>query len=68
MVGRVDDQDDALLRFLAERGLVPDATLEVLEHAPFGGPISVRVGGRMVEVPPAAAEAVHVQTGVDGTS
>ena len=45
VVGRVDDQDDALLRFLAERGLVPDATLEVLEHAPFGGPISVRVGG-----------------------
>ena len=68
VVGRVDDRDDALLRFLAERGLVPDATLVVLEHAPFGGPISVRVGGRMVEVPPAAAEAVHVQTGVDTTS
>lgn len=67
IVGRVDDRDDALLRFLAERGLVPDATLEVLEHAPFGGPISVRVGGRMVEVPPAAAAAVHVQTGGDGT-
>ena len=30
VVGRVNDQDDALLRFLAERGLVPDATLEVL--------------------------------------
>ena len=63
--GRVNDRDDALLRFLAERGLVPDATLQVLEHAPFGGPISVRVGGRMVEVPPAAARAVH---GIDTTS
>ena len=28
--GRVDDHDDALLRFLAERGLVPDARVEVL--------------------------------------
>jgi DtxR family Mn-dependent transcriptional regulator len=61
-VGRVDDHDDALLRFLAERGLVPDAAVEVLGHAPFGGPISVRVDGeRVVEVPPAAADAVHVE-------
>ena len=44
VVGRVDDRDDALLRFLAERGLVPDAHVTVLAHAPFGGPISVRVG------------------------
>lgn len=61
VVGRVDDRDAALLRFLAERGLVPDAAVEVLGHAPFGGPISVRVDGeRVVEVPPAAAAAVHV--------
>jgi DtxR family Mn-dependent transcriptional regulator len=61
-VGRVDDRDDALLRFLAERGLVPGARVEVLAHAPFGGPISIRVGGeRVVEVPPAAAEAVDVE-------
>ena len=44
VVGRVDDRDDALLRFLAERGLVPEARVEVLGHSPFGGPISVRVG------------------------
>jgi DtxR family Mn-dependent transcriptional regulator len=61
-VGRVDDRDDALLRFLAERGLVPEVSVEVLGHAPFGGPISVRVGGdRVVDVPPAAADAVHVE-------
>jgi DtxR family transcriptional regulator, Mn-dependent transcriptional regulator len=62
VVGRVDDRDDALLRFLAERGLVPEARVQVLSHAPFGGPISVRVdGGRVVDVPPAAARAVHVE-------
>jgi DtxR family Mn-dependent transcriptional regulator len=60
VVARVDDQDDALLRFLAERGLVPDARIEVVGHAPFGGPIALRVGDdRMVDVPPAAAAAVH---------
>jgi DtxR family transcriptional regulator, Mn-dependent transcriptional regulator len=61
VVGRVDDHDDALLRFLAERGLVPEAHVTVLAHAPFGGPISVRVGERVVDVPPAAAHAVHVE-------
>jgi DtxR family Mn-dependent transcriptional regulator len=62
VVGRVDDRDDALLRFLAERGLVPEARIEVLGLAPYGGPISVRVGGdRIVDVPPAAAHAVHVE-------
>lgn len=62
VVGRVDDHDDALLRYLAERGLVPEARVEVLEHAPYGGPISVRVGdARVVDVPPAAAAAVHVE-------
>jgi DtxR family Mn-dependent transcriptional regulator len=62
VVGRVDDRDDALLRYLAERGLVPDVHVEVLSHAPFGGPISVRVGDdRVVDVPPAAAHAVHVE-------
>ncbi len=61
VVGRVDDRDDALLRFLAERGLVPDAGVEVLGHAPFGGPISIRVDDdTVVDVPPAAAAAVHV--------
>ena len=62
VVDRVDDHDDALLRFLFERGLVPDARIEVLEHAPFGGPISVRVhGDQVVDVPPEAARAVHVE-------
>lgn len=61
-IGRVDDRDDALLRFLAERGLVPGAEVEVMGQAPFGGPISVRVaGGALVDVPPGAAGAVHVE-------
>jgi DtxR family Mn-dependent transcriptional regulator len=62
LVGRVDDRDDAFLRFLAERGLVPGARVRVLAHAPFGGPLSIRVDGeREVDVPPAAAAAVYVE-------
>lgn len=60
-VSSVDDRDDELLRFLAERGLVPGAQLEVVELAPFGGPMSLRVGdGMAVQVPPVAARAVLV--------
>lgn len=61
VVASVDDHDDELLRFLAERGLVPGVALEVVELAPFGGPISMRLAdGSTVDVPPAAARAVHI--------
>ena len=43
-VARVRDDDPALLRYLAELGIVPDATLTVAQKAPFGGPMHVRVG------------------------
>jgi DtxR family Mn-dependent transcriptional regulator len=59
-VRRVSDHDPALLRWLAERGLVPDADVEVVGRTPFGGPVAVRVGEHVVEVPPDAARAVQV--------
>ena len=61
VVSRVNDRDPALLRWLAERGLVPGADLEVTGRTPFGGPVAVRVGDRSVEVPPDAARAVYVE-------
>ena len=42
---RVSDKDPEMLRYLAELGLVPGALLEVLECAPFNGPLRVRVQG-----------------------
>lgn len=63
-VSRVSDHDPALLRYLADKGLVPDAAVQVVRRGPFGGPIRVRVaGGRAVEVPPDAARAVRVAVG-----
>lgn len=61
VIHRVSDQDPALLRYLADKGLVPDATVEVVRRGAFGGPLGVRVaGGRVVQVPPDAARAVRV--------
>ena len=43
-VARVRDDDPALLRYLAELGIVPEAVVTVAERAPFDGPIHVIVG------------------------
>src|SRR5664279_2470876 len=43
-VVRVRDDDPALLRYLAELGIVPEAVLKVAERAPFDGPIHVTIG------------------------
>lgn len=45
-VARVRDDDPALLRYLAEIGIVPDATLVITNKAPFDGPLHVQVGSR----------------------
>ena len=61
VVDRVSDQDPALLRYLADKGLVPDAAVEMVRRGAFGGPLGVRIaGGRVVQVPPDAARAVRV--------
>ena len=61
VIHRVSDQDPALLRYLADKGLVPDTAVEVVRRGAFGGPLAVRVaGGRVVQVPPDAARAVRV--------
>jgi len=44
-VARVRDDDPALLRYLAELGLVPEAEVTITERAPFDGPLHVRVRG-----------------------
>jgi DtxR family Mn-dependent transcriptional regulator len=41
-VARIPDGDPELLRYLGELGLVPDAGVEMLAQAPFGGPVTVR--------------------------
>jgi DtxR family Mn-dependent transcriptional regulator len=41
---RVSDQNPEKLCYLGKLGLYPDTEVEVLERAPFGGPLRVRIG------------------------
>jgi DtxR family Mn-dependent transcriptional regulator len=42
---RVSDSDPEMLRYLAEQGIRPGASLRVTERQPFGGPLFVEVEG-----------------------
>ncbi len=44
-VTRVPDGDSEVLRYLTQLAIAPGASIEVLEKAPFGGPLTVNVGG-----------------------
>lgn len=41
---RVQDQDAEKLRYLGQLGLYPETQIQVLERAPFGGPLRILVG------------------------
>jgi len=43
-VRRVSDSDPEMLRYLGEIGIYPEIDVDVLERAPFGGALHVRVG------------------------
>lgn len=48
-LARVSDHDPAILRYLDELGVQLGATVEVIERAPFDGPITIRVTGAPAE-------------------
>lgn len=58
---RVADEDGELLRHLSSLALTPGSLVEVIEQAPFGGPIKVQTSSRSVVIGPALAERVMVQ-------
>ena len=43
-IHHVSDADPALLKYLEEIGLLPQASVEVVEKAPFNGPLTLRIG------------------------
>jgi DtxR family Mn-dependent transcriptional regulator len=43
---RISDSDPEMLRYLAERGIAPGESFEVIDRQPFGGPLFVRFGGQ----------------------
>lgn len=44
VVQRVSDEDPALLHYLEEIGLLPQAEVRVVSRAPFNGPLTLQVG------------------------
>lgn len=57
---RVSDSDPDMLRYLAERGIAPGDSLEVIERQPFGGPLFVRFGGDVHPLGGDLARAIRV--------
>jgi DtxR family Mn-dependent transcriptional regulator len=60
---RVSDSDPAMLRYLDERGIALGEPLEVVERQPFGGPLSVVIGGARHVLGGALARAMRVEVG-----
>ena len=59
---RVSDEDPEALRYLAGLALVPGAEVELLERAPFNGPLKVQVGGQQQFVGSELASSLEVET------
>jgi DtxR family transcriptional regulator, Mn-dependent transcriptional regulator len=57
---RVSDADPEMLRFLADRGIVPGARLEVVERQPFDGPLYARSNGDVHVLGATLARAMRV--------
>jgi DtxR family Mn-dependent transcriptional regulator len=58
---RVSDSDPEMLRYLAERGIAPGATLELRAREPFDGPLTVRTGRREHALGVGLARAMRVE-------
>ncbi len=61
IVRRVSDRDPERLRYLEHLGLIPLARLEVLEKAPFNGPLTLRVGSNQHVVGHELASEIRVE-------
>jgi DtxR family Mn-dependent transcriptional regulator len=60
-LARVSDSDPEMLRFLAERGIVPGSDLEIVDKHPFGGPLFVLVGDTVHPLGGELARAMRVE-------
>jgi DtxR family Mn-dependent transcriptional regulator len=58
---RVSDADPAMLRFLAEHGIVPGTRLKIVERQPFDGPLTVKLNGKKQVLGAILARAMRIQ-------
>jgi len=45
VVAKIKDETPEVLKYIAGLGLLPGASIEIVERAPFDGPVTVKVGG-----------------------
>ena len=58
---RVSDAEPDMLRFLAERGIAPGDSFEVIDKQPFDGPLFVRFGDHVQVLGGSLAQAMRVE-------
>lgn len=58
---RITDQRADVLVYLEERGLRPGAVVTVLEHAPFGGPLTLSCGQQQIALAEALGRALYAE-------
>jgi DtxR family Mn-dependent transcriptional regulator len=66
IISQVSKSDPEMLRYLGARGLIPEATVEVVEKAPFEGPLTVRTGDNSYVLGRQLASHIRVEVG-DGS-
>ncbi len=66
VVAEVDDDDGDLLRYVAQKGLFPQAEIRFLQQEPYGGALVVEVDGKEQSVGAEAAQ--HVWITPEGSS
>jgi len=45
VIAKIKDETAEVLKYIAVLGLLPGASIEIVEKAPFDGPVTVKVGG-----------------------
>lgn len=60
IVVEVDDEDPALLRYLGKLGIFPGTKIELLNRAPFNGPLTLTIGNKEHSLGFQAAKSVRV--------
>ncbi len=63
VIRQVNDSTAEMLRYLGARGLVPDADVEVVEKAPFNGPLVVKTVAASHVIGRDLASHIRVETG-----
>jgi DtxR family Mn-dependent transcriptional regulator len=61
IVVKITDEKSDLLRYLDTLGLVPGASIEILEKAPFNGPITLKIGSTNHAISCAIASIIKVK-------